>query len=692
VKPIKELCEALIFEFSSKDTALQCIWAKLFDLLLGGKEMAAAVLRCVVLVGGIFGLSCAPLAAQPTPPPLEAYGALPEVEDIALSPSGKRLAMLMTSSNARAIVIMNEALEPIFSIGLEDTKVRRFDFVTDDLLVMERSSTEDLGYQFTQDRLEMFQAFVISIDQQTSELVFEDRRGVMNAIFGNYGTRIVNGKPMGFYGAIELQRGGSSQGNRYIWNHGRPALYSVDLASNSSRRIANSAPSDKWRDWLIGASGETVAQLEVSELNGTWTIRGPRNVIARGQTATGSVNLVAIGRDGTTIIYAAQEKGEDLYAWFEVPIDGSTSPVEVYSNEGIERIFTDPRSGRLIGYRRDSGADPMVFFDPKMASRVRNVQRAFGAYANTITDWSPSFDHVLVRISGNGDSGSHFKVDMRATRASAVAYERDSIRADQVGPISVFPFSAADGLEMDGILTLPPGQEAKNLPVILLPHGGPRSHNIAEFDWWAQAFASRGYAVFQPNFRGSTNRDQTFMLAGTGDWGGKMQTDISDGLAALAEAGIVDPARACIVGASYGGYAALAGVTLQQGLYRCAVSVNGVSDINLLWINERRRGGTSPLESRALKELFGPPSQYRALSPRHNAEKADAPILLIHGRDDTVVDFDHSSKMADALDDAGKVVQLMPLDGEDHWLSLAETRLAMLRGSVAFVLEHNPPD
>jgi dipeptidyl aminopeptidase/acylaminoacyl peptidase len=226
----------------------------------------------------------------------------------------------------------------------------------------------------------------------------------------------------------------------------------------------------------------------------------------------------------------------------------------------------------------------------------------------------------------------------------------------------------------------------------MLPHGGPHSHDIEEFDWWAQAFASRGYAVFQPNFRGSTNRDLAFELAGHGEWGRKMQSDISDGLAELVRRGIVDPERACIVGASYGGYAALAGVTLQQGLYRCAVSVAGIGDVSMMFRTENTEGGYWGMLKRSLLEELGPRSGFGEISPRRFADRADAPILLIHGRNDTVVAFEQSAKMADALKDAGKPHRLVELREEDHWLSRPATRLQMLEEAVAFVAEHNPAD
>jgi len=151
-----------------------------------------------------------------------------------------------------------------------------------------------------------------------------------------------------------------------------------------------------------------------------------------------------------------------------------------------------------------------------------------------IVEWTPSFSHFLVQTSGNRDSGTWYVVDVAQRRAELAGENYPLIGPKAVGPISTVAYTASDGLALDGILTLPPGREARHLPVVVMPHGGPNSRDDAVFDWQAQAFASRGYAVFQPNFRGSTNRDDAFRRAGNGQWGRKMQTDISDGLSELA--------------------------------------------------------------------------------------------------------------------------------------------------------------
>lgn len=629
--------------------------------------------------------------AQADPPPLAAYGELPAIEDVVISPSGERFAMLATANGKRYLTIFNGDLKPLRSMPMDGLKVRSFDFVTDDLLLFRRSTTGNLGFGFAQNKFEFHQAYTIPVSDGEIGAIFHERRNIVDAVFGYHGTRMVDGRPTAFFGAIELARGAGSH-RSFEFKHGRPALYAVDLIDNESKRIDYPAPENETSDWLVGAGGEVLARLDQSEISGDWKISSGGSVIAKGKNPAGGVFLIAIGREGTTIIFGARDTDGETTRWFEVATDGGTAPVEVYADEDIERIYTDRMTGQLIGYLRENGGLEPVFFDPDKTSKAKKIRKAFAQFNNRMIDWTGDFGHVVVHTDGNGDSGSYFKVDLAQLRADPIGWERPLIPPEAVGAVETVEYKAQDGLEMDGILTLPPGRDRANLPVILLPHGGPHSHDTASFDWWAQAFASRGYAVFQPNFRGSTNRTEAFTRAGDGEWGKKMQSDISDGLAALAEKGIVDPDRACIVGASYGGYAALVGVTLQQGLYRCAVSVNGIGDVSMMSRIERRESGRSKVAARSLEMQLGPRSGYKAISPRYYAERADAPILLIHGRDDTVVAFAQSVKMADALRDAGKEYQFVELEGEDHWLSLGATRQAMLKASLSFVQLHNPAD
>jgi dipeptidyl aminopeptidase/acylaminoacyl peptidase len=254
-------------------------------------------------------------------------------------------------------------------------------------------------------------------------------------------------------------------------------------------------------------------------------------------------------------------------------------------------------------------------------------------------------------------------------------------------------YTAADGLAIPGYLTLPTGKPPTQLPLVVLVHGGPAARVTADFEWWPQALASQGYAVLQANFRGSALGTK-FVVAGFGEWGRKMQTDLSDGVRHLAKEGIVDPARVCIVGASYGGYAALAGVTLDPGVYRCAVSVAGVGDVGRMLEWEKRN--SSERAQRFWDRFMGVDGPedpvVQTISPAENAAAANVPVLLIHGKDDTVVPYEQSEAMLRALRRADKNAELVTLKREDHWLSRGETRVQMLQASVAFLHLHNPPD
>ena len=342
-----------------------------------------------------------------------------------------------------------------------------------------------------------------------------------------------------------------------------------------------------------------------------------------------------------------------------------------------------------------------IMFDPALERHYRSIAKAFSGHSVRLASASDDMNTIVLHVAGKDTAGTWQLVDFKTGKATPVADDYPKIPDDMIGSARMVDYRAADGLALQGVLTLPPGLAPHNLPLIVLPHGGPESRDRVHFDWLAQAFAVHGYAVFQPNFRGSSGYGEAFRNAGFGEWGRKMQTDITDGVAALAAQGVIDPHRACIVGASYGGYAALAGVTLQHGFYRCAASYGGVTDPRDLIYSQKSHdtGDTKHYADTSTRFLlsylgFQSPDDpgVATISPQEQAKNADAPILLIYGEKDTVVPPKQSTDMESALKHAGKPVEMIELDGEDHWLSRSETRLQMLKAIVAFVEKYNPPD
>jgi dipeptidyl aminopeptidase/acylaminoacyl peptidase len=323
------------------------------------------------------------------------------------------------------------------------------------------------------------------------------------------------------------------------------------------------------------------------------------------------------------------------------------------------------------------------------------IVKAFPGETVSLASWSDDRSKVILLVEGPKNGAAYYLLDRTTRQASWLFDKFEGVAPEDYNEVRVIRYAAADGMTIPAYLTLPRGRPEKNLPLIVLPHGGPEARDDPGFDWWAQAIASLGYAVLQPQYRGSSGISAGFVQAGFGQWGRKMQTDLSDGVHYLAQSGMIDPARVGIVGASYGGYAAMAGVTLQSGIYRCAVSVAGVSDLREHLLEVAQATGTTENSTRRYYLRFlgakdrGDPVLDQ-ISPARHADKLSAPLLLIHGSIDTVVQPAQSKTMQQAAARAGKTVQLVTLQGEDHNLFKSATRLQMLQAMADFLKANLP--
>jgi len=398
--------------------------------------------------------------------------------------------------------------------------------------------------------------------------------------------------------------------------------------------------------------------------------------------------------DGSAVVVSMPDTS-NTPAYQQIALkDGKISPW-AHANVDFGNIITSLSTGRVIGGTRVIETNDYVYFDPHADKMWRSVKAAFkGATDVDLESWSDDRTKVLAHVFGRDYGEGFFYIDMIQHKASPVGNTYDGI--DDVSARSWISYKAADGREIHAYLTLPIGQQAKNLPLIVLPHGGPHARDYPGFDWFSQALAARGYVVLQPQFRGSDGFGMDLLSAGFGEFGKKMQTDLSDGVRALAAQGLIDPKRVCIVGASYGGYAALAGATLDTGVYRCAVSIAGISDLRGLLRYWNWPHGSDDRNQRFWDRFLGVADyddpKLNAISPLKHVGNVTIPILLIHGKDDTVVNYDQSDDMADALKSAKKPYEFVTLKGEDHWLSNSETRLQMLQATVKFLETYNPPN
>ncbi len=456
---------------------------------------------------------------------------------------------------------------------------------------------------------------------------------------------------------------------------------------------------DNTVDWFVDKDGTVLAREDYNNTTDTYRVytyvNGKRELIYELETSQLPPGVTGIKADRSALLFSDGSDADDSGNVYELDFSGHLTPASLGGKGGtIERIIKD--GNRFVLGVEYSGAVPSYkFYDPDVDAAVSGMVNQFSTASVNLVSWTDDWSKLLYLIYGSDTPGSYVLQDRETGQMMLVADERDNIPPDAVGQMVSVNYKARDGLNIPSILTWPAGvdiETASKLPLVVMPHGGPESYDAVGFDWMAQYFANRGYLVLQPNFRGSSGYGTEHRILGKGEWGGKMQDDITDGVQTLVEQGLADPTRVCIVGASYGGYAALAGGAFTPDLYKCVVAIAPVSDIRPLLVDVKWDNGRKHWALDYWQENIGDLDEERekldAISPARAADKFTAPVLLIHGNDDTVVPIKQSEIMERALEKAGKDVTFLELEGEDHWMSDGDTRIDALRAMATFIDQH----
>ncbi|MEP7351174.1 MAG: prolyl oligopeptidase family serine peptidase [Sphingorhabdus sp.] len=373
--------------------------------------------------------------------------------------------------------------------------------------------------------------------------------------------------------------------------------------------------------------------------------------------------------------------------------------VDLMTQQAVETVF-QPEKGEvqsvmmsqdgstMLGTYTSDKNDAVVWFDPVLAKMQGDFHKAVPNSTVSIESMSKDRTKMLVRIDSADAPGGIYYFDTADGVLRKIASVNEKIGSKRLSPVKLVQYKARDGLEIEGVLTIPRGKEAKNLPFVVMPHGGPWGHDSLQYDYWVQFLASRGYAVLQPNFRGSTGYGTEFLNKGKGQMGFAMQDDVTDGVGWAIEQGIADPKRVCIVGASYGGYAAMWGIAKDPDLYRCAISISGVAAVRRE-VNDFGNSIRGKLYKTQWQEMT---PDFAAVSPINAVNRMKAPLLLVHGRKDVTVDHVQSEKMNSAMVKAGKNVEFVSIPLADHYFTRQEDRVTLLSAMERFLAKHNPAD
>ena len=387
--------------------------------------------------------------------------------------------------------------------------------------------------------------------------------------------------------------------------------------------------------------------------------------------------------DATSNVLYSLRKADGRYTLWKTRLDGTLASEQVASNPrvDIDNIVRFGEGQRVIGYSFAEDKREVVYFDPEFKALAASLSKALPKLP--LVDFvSSSADgrKILLFAGSDNDPGHYFLFDRDKKSLAEVIAARPQLAGRTLATVKPITYKSADGTVIPAYLTLPPGRSAKGLPAVVLPHGGPSARDEWGFDWISQFLAARGYAVIQPNYRGSAGFGDAWLNKnGFKNWRTSMR-DVGDAARWLAAEGIADPKRIAIVGWSYGGYAALQSAETEPSLYKAVVAVAPVTDLALM-----KAQADDFTNRREVAEFVGSGPHIVEGSPARGAAKITVPVLLIHGDLDTNVGIEHSEKMAAALSKEGKTVEFVRYKGLDHYLSDGAVR-AQLLSKIAALL------
>jgi dipeptidyl aminopeptidase/acylaminoacyl peptidase len=649
-----------------------------------GMFWAAAVALCGVAAG-----------ARAAPPPASAFGRVPAIIDAEISPDGHRIAILGGTSEQRIVSVatIDKPGLPVLQLGsveAVDLQWAGDDHVLARIAFWEKSGSE-FGYRFERNIAVDAQARAVAslLDNDTLS-----RALVSQPVYGITAGPEPKAMVMGL-----LERG--SMHNSWDTRLKRKnedlvaTLWRVDPKTGNGAIVDRGGPDTV--GWSVDSAGEPRIRREDDQLNHRVSIlarpggKGQWRQVWQGRTFASRRDYYGWSA-ATDSIYLRKE-GQLVARRLS---DGIETPVGTTASQPSLAFVWDPHTDALLGLSSGAERPSIEWLDAEVGATHGLLSRAFKGKDVVLQGWSRDRTRFIARVTAPASPAVWYLYDKARKEISPLGDEYPELAGAQLGATRWITYRARDGLEIPAYLTLPPGAQAgAKLPLVVFPHGGPTARDSYDFDFMVQFMTTRGYAVLQPQFRGSWGFGDAFEDAGRGEWGGKMQTDMLDGVAALAKSGEIDASRVCIVGASFGGYSALAGATLHAGSYRCAASIAGLSDLGMLVADAARYYGRDKVLMDELREEIGAASSVKlaATSPLQQAAAAvRTPILLIHGNQDTIVPIEQSERMSKRLNELNIPHEFVVLENENHYLTRSATRTQTLEALERFLAKNLPVD
>ncbi|MGD2133822.1 MAG: prolyl oligopeptidase family serine peptidase, partial [Maricaulaceae bacterium] len=521
----------------------------------------------------IAACACVFISTGAIAQPIEAFARLPEIRDIQMSPNGDSVAMVGNNADGYPYLMIHTPGRESEGFLLEEHyKVYSVRWIGENYLALIVSYNETFEYTptgtlFSEEfKYQVSRTLIVDRDDLSATDAFDRLQGQLGVNFGLANIVAIDHDAERIYIPALVRTGDYD-------------LFEIDAANLRGRSVARG--DDDTRSWVIGPDFEPAARLDYDDgpdIEEIYSFSdGDARSISRISTPIRNRNLLGVDDTGQSLIVGDVAGSVGLYTINRE--SGETSVLYERSDYDAYSIMKDPYSQQVVGVRYSDDRMRSYWFDDGLGSMESALAGAFPDRHVMLESWDRNRRNFIVSVEGV-DSGAeyyHFNRDTGQARPLGLAYpELGSFGL--LARREAITYTARDGVEIPAYLTTPRGAVGAT-PLVVLPHGGPEARDFGGFDWIAHLFASRGYRVLQPNFRGSTGYGTAFRNAGRGEWGGLMQDDVTDGVQHLIDNELVDPDRICIVGASYGGYSALAGAVKTPDLYACVAAIAPVTDL-----------------------------------------------------------------------------------------------------------------
>ncbi|WP_426386979.1 alpha/beta hydrolase family protein [Sphingobium sp. R-21] len=643
-----------------------------------------------VVAGVLLAQLCVSARAETAPAPrkewpVEAFAELPMMVEPQLSPNGMHLAARVARNGELLLMIASIADEPnrVRTLSLGENDLNWWRWVNDDWLIAGiGSETSVQGMPWSISRVASIKRDGSKINILAKNVAAQNGDDVI-WVASDGSPRIL----LAYQSSIYDDEAG-------FW----PQVDEVDVTNGRMRPVVQ--PRRNVMSWYADATGAVRMGVGYEDTTRMAKLlyrddgRSNFRVIDRANRRRDESMVVPMLFTADPGKAIASDDHEGTNALYEYDLTRLELGKKIFAAPGfdIDGIERDTAGTGLAGVRYTADGPEVHWFDEGLAKIQADIDKAVGAQRRArIVSTSRDHQRMIVHVGSADQPGTYYYYDTSAGVMSSLSKISQNFGPGiHLSPVRTIRYKARDGLEITAVLTLPAGRDPKNLPLILMPHGGPFARDSEEWDWWVQFLAYRGYAVLQPNYRGSSGYGTALAEKGEGQWGLAMQDDLNDAVDWAVKEGIADAKRVCIVGASYGGYAAMRGAQRDGGRYRCAISYAGVSDLSAMMRYDGRF-----LNHGTRKDWMKQQApDFASVSPINFAGQLSTPILLMHGRKDRRVQVSQSREMAEKLKAAGKIAGRDYIYVEqplaDHFFSRQADRLDFLQRMDAFLKEHNP--